>query len=90
MYHNSVISSLIRVLALLERLFEIERSNHILLDRIAFQMENSSEVSELHHPGSQHVPGAGSLHGPKRKRELKEIASQNLVSVRLSPSRWFR
>ncbi|KAI9103748.1 KIAA1430-like protein-domain-containing protein [Phlyctochytrium arcticum] len=60
-----------------ERLYEIERTNHILLDRIAFQLvESPAQVSDLENARKDPVPPP-SLHGPKRKRDLKRIAVQN-------------
>ncbi|TPX64930.1 hypothetical protein SpCBS45565_g05531 [Spizellomyces sp. 'palustris'] len=73
-----------------ERLQEIERNNHILLDRIAFQLDNPSEVSDLkssqrppsHRGSATSVNSSGStrsLHAPKRKRDLKAIEFQNMT-----------
>ncbi|KAI9208484.1 uncharacterized protein BJ171DRAFT_565028 [Polychytrium aggregatum] len=71
-----------------ERLHDIERKNHNLLDRIAFQMVNPSEVSGLDAsrrystapcPGGQGPPGEGSLHAPKRRRDMMQIAVENLT-----------
>ncbi|KAJ3157541.1 hypothetical protein HDU86_003192 [Geranomyces michiganensis] len=62
-----------------ERLYEIERNNHILLDRIAFQMQTPSAVHAPQPANSptSHYPGSVSLHGPKRAQELKNIAREN-------------
>ncbi|KAJ3208670.1 hypothetical protein HDU67_006611 [Dinochytrium kinnereticum] len=64
-----------------ERLRDIERKNHILLDRIAFQMMNPSEVSNLrfvHSPSEAKLPiSAGP--SPKRKRDMKQISQENLT-----------
>ncbi|KAI8908199.1 KIAA1430-like protein-domain-containing protein [Powellomyces hirtus] len=62
-----------------ERLYEIERNNHILLDRIAFQMTTPSTlhpppVSAQSHPAHS-TPH--SLHGPKRAAEQRHIAREN-------------
>lgn len=74
-----------------ERLHDIERKNHNLLDRIAFQMVNPSEVSGLDAskryvtapcPGGQGQPGVGgSLHAPKRRRDMVQIAVENLTNL---------
>lgn len=71
---------------------DIDRKNHILLDRIAFQMVNPSEVSDLHtaqrisvieNQFGGHFKATGTLHGPKRKQDMKKIQSENLVSGRM-------
>ncbi|KAJ3179574.1 hypothetical protein HDU87_002780 [Geranomyces variabilis] len=61
------------------RLYEIERNNHILLDRIAFQMQTPSTLHAppAAHSAASHYPGSVSLHGPKRAQELKNIAREN-------------
>jgi hypothetical protein len=63
-----------------ERLKEIDRKNHILLDRITFQMVNPSEVSSLGH----HVETRDFMIGAsyqKRRREVERLQKDNLVSA---------
>ncbi|KAI8821833.1 KIAA1430-like protein-domain-containing protein [Fimicolochytrium jonesii] len=75
-----------------ERLYEIERANHILLDRISFQMQAASNLQPGISPAADEptpVPGGttvltasgtpapGSLHGPRRAQILRSIAKEN-------------
>ncbi|KAJ3118871.1 hypothetical protein HDU96_007613 [Phlyctochytrium bullatum] len=64
-----------------ERLRDIERKNHILLDRIAFQMMNPSEVSNLRwvQTPSEHKPAISAGPSPKRKRDIKQISQENMT-----------
>ncbi|KAJ3053440.1 hypothetical protein HK097_004254 [Rhizophlyctis rosea] len=71
-----------------ERLYEIERSNHILLDRIAFQLVNASQVSDLEqarriaHVEDElggHWNAAGTLNGPKRRKDWEKIQNENMT-----------
>ncbi|KAJ3081351.1 hypothetical protein HK100_009902, partial [Physocladia obscura] len=63
-----------------ERLHEIERRNHILLNRISFQMLNPSEVSNLHIYSEEEtltlLKDAGDH---KRKRIKQKISHENHV-----------
>ncbi|KAJ3020578.1 hypothetical protein HKX48_000599 [Thoreauomyces humboldtii] len=64
-----------------ERLYEIERANHILLDRISFQMQTPSTLHAP--PGTPGNPtGRNPNHvsasqQPKRQQEQREIAQAN-------------
>ncbi|KAJ3249182.1 hypothetical protein HK104_007679, partial [Borealophlyctis nickersoniae] len=69
-----------------ERLYDIERKNHILLDRIAFQMVNPCQVSDLHQARRIREveavlggTGSGTLHGPKRRQDMLNIQSENMT-----------
>ncbi|KAJ3236172.1 hypothetical protein HDU81_011104 [Chytriomyces hyalinus] len=62
-----------------ERLHDIERKNHILLDRISFQMLNPSEVSSLHVRLEEDNTRAliSDAVDHRRKREKEKITKEN-------------
>ncbi|KAJ3176820.1 hypothetical protein HK101_010366 [Irineochytrium annulatum] len=64
-----------------ERLGDIERKNHILLNRIAFQMMNPAEVSNLKFIQNPelHKPAISAGLTPKRKRDMAKILAENLT-----------
>ncbi|KAJ3108325.1 hypothetical protein HDU97_001450 [Phlyctochytrium planicorne] len=64
-----------------ERLRDIERKNHILLDRIAFQMINPSAVSNLRLLTAPDERKAVTISAgtQKRKRDMIKIAQENMT-----------
>ncbi|KAJ3296257.1 hypothetical protein HDU79_007153 [Rhizoclosmatium sp. JEL0117] len=63
-----------------ERLQEIERRNHILLNRISFQMLNPSEVSSLHiHSEEETLALIIDAVDHKRKRDKEKITKENMT-----------
>ncbi|KAI8614785.1 hypothetical protein BC830DRAFT_1125780 [Chytriomyces sp. MP71] len=63
-----------------ERLHDIERKNHILLDRISFQMLNPAEVSSLHiHKEEETSSLMMDARDHKRKRDKEKITRENLI-----------
>ncbi|KAJ3072297.1 hypothetical protein HDU98_003853 [Podochytrium sp. JEL0797] len=63
-----------------ERLQDIERKNHILLNRISFQMLNPSEMSNLHiHTEEETLSLIIDAAEHKRKRDKEKITKENLI-----------